>query len=295
MKGIILAGGNGTRLYPITLVTSKQLTPIYDKPLIYYPLSVLMLAGIKEFLIISTPRDLPRFENLLGNGKNLGIKIKYKEQPRPEGLAQAFILGEEFLNGEPGCMILGDNLFYGHGLPELLQKGIDTVKKENKATIYGYHVRDPERFGVAEFDKKGNVIGIEEKPKKPKSNYAIVGLYFYPKDVVQKAKKIKPSKRGELEITDLNKLYLKEKRLKVELMGRGYTWFDTGTTESLNEASQFVKTIQNRQNLMIGCLEEIAYLKKYITKKQLLSLAKPLKKTLYGEYLIRLANSSEPR
>jgi len=290
MKGIVLAGGKGTRLYPITLATSKQLTPIYDKPLIYYPISTLMLAGIQDILIISTPKDLPKFKNLLGSGERFGIKFSYKEQPNPDGLAQAFILAKDFLKGQPGCLILGDNVFFGDRLPKLIKKAIKTVENQNKANIFAYHVKDPQKFGVVEFDKKGNVIGIEEKPEVPKSNYASIGLYLYPKDVTKKVKKLKPSNRGELEITDLSNLYLKEGRLKVTLLGRGYAWFDTGTPESLNEAANFVKTIQNQQNVMIACLEEIAYLKKYITKSKLLKLAKPLKKTSYGKYLMRLAN-----
>jgi glucose-1-phosphate thymidylyltransferase len=290
MKGIILAGGSGTRLYPITKGVSKQLVPIYDKPMIYYPLSVLMLAGIKEVLIISTPYDLPRFEDLLGNGSDLGMKFQYIEQPSPDGLAQAFILAETFLEGDDACLVLGDNIFHGHGLTKLLAQSVKNVKDENKATVFGYYVKDPERYGVAEFDDHGNVISIEEKPNEPKSNYAVVGLYFYPADVVQKAKEVKPSARGELEITDLNQTYLNENRLKVELMGRGYAWLDTGTHESLLEASQFIQTIENRQSLKVACLEEIAYEMGYITKGQLIELAQPLKKNQYGQYLIRRAN-----
>lgn len=289
MKGIVLAGGSGTRLYPITKGVSKQLVPIYDKPMIYYPLSVLMLAGIKEVLIISTPHDLPRFEDLLGNGSDLGMKFEYIEQPSPDGLAQAFILGEEFLDGADACLVLGDNIFYGHGMTKLLAQSVQNVKTENKATVFGYYVKDPERYGVAEFSQSGDVISIEEKPQNPKSNYAVVGLYFYPSDVVKKAKGVKPSARGELEITDLNQSYLNENRLKVELMGRGYAWLDTGTHESLLEASQFIQTIENRQSLKVACLEEIAYEMGYISKEQLIELAQPLKKNQYGEYLIRRA------
>jgi glucose-1-phosphate thymidylyltransferase len=292
MKGIILAGGSGTRLYPITKGVSKQLVPIYDKPMIYYPLSVLMLAGIKEILIISTPHDLPRFEELLGDGSDLGINFSYVVQPSPDGLAQAFILGEEFLDGDDACLVLGDNIFYGHGLTKLLAQSVRNVKEENKATVFGYFVKDPERYGVAEFDNNGNVISIEEKPENPKSNYAVVGLYFYPKDVVAKAKNVKPSYRGELEITTLNQDYLNEQRLKVELMGRGYAWLDTGTHESLLEASQFIQTIENRQSLKVACIEEIAYEMGYISKEKLLELAKPLSKNQYGQYLISRANQN---
>ena len=290
MKGIILAGGSGTRLYPITKGVSKQLVPIYDKPMIYYPLSILMLAGIKEILIISTEQDLPRFKDLLGNGSDLGITLSYIVQPSPDGLAQAFILGEEFLNGDDACLILGDNIFYGHGMNHLLANSIKHVKEENKATIFGYRVQDPERYGVAQFDKNGNVTSIEEKPKKPKSNYAVVGLYFYPKDVIKKAKNVKPSDRGELEITTLNQDYLNESRLKVELMGRGYAWLDTGTHESMLEASTFIQTIEHRQGLKVACLEEIAYEMGYITKEKLIELAQPLKKNQYGQYMIKRAN-----
>ena len=293
MKGIILAGGSGTRLYPITKGVSKQLVPIYDKPMIYYPLSVLMLAGIKEVLIITTPQDQPSFINLLGDGSDLGMRFEYVVQPSPDGLAQAFILGEEFLAGDDACLVLGDNIFYGHGLTELLAKSIKNAKDENKATVFGYYVSDPERYGVAEFNDSGDVISIEEKPKEPKSNYAVVGLYFYPNDVVKKAKDVKPSDRGELEITTLNQDYLNENRLKVELMGRGYAWLDTGTHESLLEASSFIQTIENRQSLKVACLEEIAYEMGYISKEKLLELAEPLKKNQYGQYLISRAN--QPR
>jgi len=290
MKGIILSGGTGTRLYPITKGVSKQLVPIYDKPMIYYPLSVLMLAGIKEVLIISTPKDLPRFEELLSDGSDLGMKFSYVVQPSPDGLAQAFILGEEFLNGDDACLVLGDNIFYGHGLTQLLSQSIKNAKEENKATVFGYYVSDPQRYGVAEFNENGDVTSIEEKPKNPKSNYAVVGLYFYPNDVVKKAKAVKPSHRGELEITTLNQDYLNESRLKVELMGRGYAWLDTGTHESLLEASSFIQTIENRQSLKVACLEEIAYEMGYISKEKLLELAEPLKKNQYGQYLITRAN-----
>jgi len=292
MKGIILAGGSGTRLYPITKGVSKQLVPIYDKPMIYYPLSVLMLAGIKEVLIITTPQDRLSFINLLGDGNDLGMRFEYVVQPNPDGLAQAFILGEKFLDGDNACLVLGDNIFYGHGLTKLLAQSVANVKKNN-ATVFGYYVSDPERYGVAEFDDEGTVVSIEEKPKVPKSNYAVVGLYFYPNDVVQKAKEVKPSDRGELEITTLNEMYLKENRLKAELMGRGYAWLDTGTHESFLEASQFIQTIENRQSLKIACLEEIAYEMGYITKEKLLELAVPLKKNQYGQYLINRAN--QPR
>ena len=293
MKGIILAGGSGTRLYPITKGVSKQLVPIYDKPMIYYPLSVLMLAGIKEVLIITTPQDQQSFINLLGDGSDLGMRFEYVVQPSPDGLAQAFLLGEEFLDGEDACLVLGDNIFYGHGLTRLLAQSVKNIKEENKATVFGYYVSDPQRYGVAEFDENGNVISIEEKPTEAKSNYAVVGLYFYPNDVVKKAKEVKPSARGELEITTLNEIYLKEERLKVELMGRGYAWLDTGTHESLLEASSFIQTIENRQSLKVACLEEIAYEMGYITKEKLLELAQPLSKNQYGQYLIKRAN--QPR
>ena len=286
MKGIILAGGSGTRLYPITKGISKQLAPIYDKPMIYYPLSVLMLAGISEVLIISTPKDLPRFEELLGDGSDIGMRFSYVEQPSPDGLAQAFILGEDFIGEDDVCLVLGDNIFYGHGLTKLLSQSVTNAQEENKATVFGYYVKDPERYGVAEFDERGNVTSIEEKPTKPKSNYAVIGLYFYPNDVVKKAKEVKPSHRGELEITTLNQDYLNEQRLKVELMGRGYAWLDTGTHESLLEASNFIQTIENRQGLKVACIEEIAYEMGYISKEKLLELAEPLKKNQYGQYLI---------
>ncbi len=292
MKGIILAGGSGTRLYPITKGVSKQLVPIYDKPMIYYPLSVLMLAGITEVLIISTPHDLPRFEDLLGDGHDIGMNFSYVVQPSPDGLAQAFILGKEFIGDDDVCLVLGDNIFYGHGLTDMLAHSLKNAKEENKATVFGYYVKDPERYGVAEFNEAGEVTSLEEKPSEPKSNYAVVGLYFYPNDVVQKAALVQPSERGELEITTLNQDYLDENRLKVELMGRGYAWLDTGTHESLLEASQFIQTIENRQSLKVACIEEIAFEMGYINKEQLLVLAEPLKKNQYGQYLIRRANDA---
>jgi glucose-1-phosphate thymidylyltransferase len=289
MKGIILAGGSGTRLYPITKGTSKQLLPIYDKPMIYYPLSVLMLAGIKEILIISTPTDLPNFERLLGDGKELGITLHYKVQPSPDGLAQAFIIGEEFIGNDAVCLVLGDNIFYGHGFTDLLAKAVNNLRKKEKATVFGYYVKDPERYGVVEFDANKKALSIEEKPKTPKSNYAVIGLYFYPNSVVAIAKNIKPSDRGELEITTVNQEYLERGNLKVELMGRGYAWLDTGTHESLLEASNYIQTIENRQGLKVACLEEIACDMGYISKAQLLKLAEPLKKNGYGQYLIERA------
>ena len=289
MKGIILAGGSGTRLYPITKGVSKQLVPIYDKPMIYYPLSFLMLAGITEVLIISTPKDLPRFEELLGDGSDIGMKFTYVVQPSPDGLAQAFILGEDFIGDDDVCLVLGDNIFYGDGLSKLLATSVKNATVDNNATVFGYYVKDPERYGVAEFNEDGVVTSLEEKPDEPKSNYAVVGLYFYPNDVIQKAKDVKPSHRGELEITTLNQDYLNENRLKVELMGRGYAWLDTGTHESLLEASMFIQTIENRQGLKVACLEEIAYEMGYISKEKLLELAEPLKKNQYGQYLISRA------
>jgi glucose-1-phosphate thymidylyltransferase len=293
MKGIILAGGSGTRLYPITKGVSKQLVPIYDKPMIYYPLSVLMLAGITEVLIISTPDDLPNFEKLLGSGKDIGMKFSYIVQPSPDGLAQAFILGAEFIGNDDVCLVLGDNIFYGSGLTNLLAKSVKNAVKDNNATVFGYYVKDPERYGVAEFNKDGKVTSLEEKPAQPKSNYAVVGLYFYPNDVITKAKKVKPSHRGELEITTLNQDYLSEDRLNVELMGRGYAWLDTGTHESLLEASMFIQTIENRQSLKVACLEEIAYEMGYISKEKLIELAQPLKKNQYGQYLLRRAKQGK--
>jgi glucose-1-phosphate thymidylyltransferase len=287
MKGIILAGGSGTRLYPITKSISKQIIPVYDKPMIYYPLSVLMLAGIKEILVISTPKDIPLYQDLLGDGTQLGISISYEIQPSPDGLAQAFILGEKFIGNDNVCLVLGDNIFYGYSFGKILQ---DTAKMKDGAVVFGYYVKDPERYGVVEFDETGNVISLEEKPLQPKSNYAVTGLYFYSNDVVSKAKTLKPSPRGELEITDLNRLYLHENRLKVELMGRGMAWLDTGTHDSLLQASNFIATIEQRQGLKVSCIEEIAYNQGFINKEQLLKLAEPMKKNQYGEYLINLAN-----
>jgi glucose-1-phosphate thymidylyltransferase len=287
MKGIILAGGSGTRLYPLTKGVSKQLLPVYDKPMIYYPLSVLLLAGIKEILIISTPEDLPNFKKLLCSGADLGIQLTYKEQPSPDGLAQAFIIGEEFIGNDDVCLVLGDNIFYGYGFSGILQNARNNVSK-GKSTVFGYYVNDPERYGVAEFDAEGNVTSIEEKPAKPKSNYAIVGLYFYTNEVVQFAKNIVPSERGELEITSVNQEYLQQQKLKVELLGRGFAWLDTGTHDSLMEAGQFIETIEKRQGLKVACLEEIAYRMNYIDADQVKKLAKPLLKSAYGQYLLNL-------
>lgn len=286
MKGIILAGGSGTRLYPITRSISKQIIPVYDKPMIYYPLSVLMLAGIREILIISTPIDISLYENLFGDGSQLGLKLSYVVQPSPDGLAQAFILGEEFIGDDNVCMILGDNIFYGYNFSSILE---DAAKLQDGAIVFGYYVNDPDRYGVVEFDDEGKVISIEEKPDQPKSNYAVTGLYFYSNDVVQKAKNLKPSKRGELEITDLNKLYLQEERLNVKLLGRGFAWLDTGTHESLLQASNYVATIEQRQGLKVSCIEEIAFKKGFISKEQLIELAQPLSKNQYGQYLLKLA------
>jgi glucose-1-phosphate thymidylyltransferase len=288
MKGIILAGGSGTRLYPVTMSISKQILPVYDKPMVYYPLSVLMLAGIREVLIISTPEDIHLYENLLGDGNQIGISISYAIQPSPDGLAQAFIIGEKFINHEKVCLILGDNIFYGHGFGHELLKIADF---EDGAVIFGYFVNDPERYGVVEFDKDGKVISLEEKPLNPKSNYALTGLYFYSNDVVEKAKTLKPSKRGELEITDLNRLYLKESRLNVKILGRGMAWLDTGTHESLLQAANYIQTIEMRQGLKISCIEEIAYKRGFITREELLNIASKMKNSTYGQYLLQLAEN----
>jgi len=287
MKGIILAGGSGTRLYPLTKGMSKQLMPIYDKPMIYYPLSVLMLSGICEVLIISTQEDLPRFEKLLGSGSDIGMKFEYIVQPSPDGLAQAFILGKDFIGEDDACLILGDNIYYGQGMPELLSSAIKAAKDDYKATVFGYHVQNPERYGVVEFDSTGMALSIEEKPENPKSSYAVTGLYFYPNDVLKKAHQVVPSDRGELEITSINQMYLDEERLNVELMGRGFAWLDTGTHESLLEASTFIETIEKRQGLKVACIEEIAFEEGFITKEQLIALAKPLAKNQYGQYLMK--------
>ncbi len=289
MKGIILAGGSGTRLYPLTKGVSKQVLPIYDKPMIYYPLSVLMMAGITEILIITTPEDQENFQRLLGDGSEIGLNFEYIIQPSPEGLAQAFILGKDFIGTDDVCLILGDNIFYGHDLRKILTTTLSNVKKDNKAMVFGYRVADPERFGIAEFDKNGNVTSIEEKPAQPKSNFAVTGLYFYPNDVLDKATTIQPSARGELEITSVNQLYLDEQRLKIQLLGRGYAWLDTGTQESMLEASQFIEIIEKRQGLKIACIEEIAFDKGYINKQQLIELAQPLAKNKYGQYLLQRA------
>ena len=287
MKGIILAGGSGTRLYPLTKSVSKQLLPIYDKPMIYYPLSILMLAGIQEVLIISTPDDISRFKNLLGDGSDIGMKFQYKTQPSPDGLAQAFIIGEEFIGSDSVALILGDNVFYGQGLTDFLLEGVSSVLNDNIATIFGYHVNQPSRYGVVEFDDNNQAISIEEKPEKPKSSYAVTGLYFYPNDVVLKASKVIPSQRGELEITSINEMYLNEKRLKVKLLGRGYAWLDTGSHEDLLEASTFIETIERRQGLKVACIEEIAFDKGYISKEKLKSLAIDMSNNQYGQYLLK--------
>lgn len=296
MKGIVLAGGSGTRLYPITKGISKQLIPIYDKPMIYYPVSVLMLAGIKEILIISTPFDLPGFKRLLGDGSSFGVRFEYAEQPSPDGLAQAFIIGEKFIGNDSVCLVLGDNIFYGAGFSSLLQNSVQMAEKENKATVFGYYVNDPERYGVAEFDKTGKCLSIEEKPEHPKSNYAVVGLYFYPNSVVEIAKNIKPSPRGELEITTVNQCYLKEDNLMVQTLQRGFAWLDTGTHDSLSEASTFIECIEKRQGLKVACLEEIAYKKGWITTEKLREEAQPMIKNNYGKYLLQLTEEkSNPK
>lgn len=293
MKGIILAGGSGTRLYPITKGISKQLIPIYDKPMIYYPLSVLMLAGIREILIISTPQDLPFFKRLLDDGSNLGIRLDYAEQPSPDGLAQAFIIGKDFIGDDDACLILGDNIFYGSGLPKILARAVSTVENERKGSVFGYRVGDPERYGVVEFDSEGNAVSIEEKPRQPKSNYAVVGLYFYPNDVVKIASEIKPSARGELEITTVNQEYLKQGRLKVETLGRGFAWLDTGTHESLSEASTFIEVIEKRTGLKVACLESIALENGWITTDKVREIGQSMAKNEYGQYLLKLADKEE--
>ena len=292
MKGIVLAGGSGTRLYPITKGISKQLIPIFDKPMLYYPISVLMLAGIREILIISTPQDLPAFKRLLGNGADYGVSFTYAEQPSPDGLAQAFIIGEEFIGNDCACLVLGDNIFHGSGLRQMLTAAVQMAEKENKATVFGYRVNDPERYGVVEFDKQGNCISIEEKPEKPKSNYAVVGLYFYPNKVVEIAKTIQPSQRGELEITTVNQEFLQRGELKVQTLGRGFAWLDTGTHDSLSEASTFIEVIEKRTGLKVACLEGIAYKQKWISREKLCELAQPMIKNQYGRYLMKLAEGN---
>jgi glucose-1-phosphate thymidylyltransferase len=294
MKGIILAGGSGTRLYPITRGVCKQLLPIYDKPMIYYPLSVLMLAGIRDILIISTPIDLPRFKDIFGDGSNLGLRFSYKEQLQPNGLAEAFIIGEDFISNDTVCLVLGDNIFFGHGLTEMLVKAVSDVNSSGGASVFGYYVKDPERYGIVEFDKQGRVLSVEEKPRQPKSKYAVTGLYFYDNDVIRISKSIKPSWRGELEITDVNKAYLEKNKLRVELMGRGYAWLDTGTHESLLEAGEFIATIEKRQGLKMACIEEIAYKLGYIDKQGLLKAAEFHKKNSYGDYLTMVAEQEVP-
>ena len=288
MKGIVLAGGSGTRLYPITKGVSKQLLPIYDKPMIYYPISVLMLAGIRDILIISTPQDLPGFQRLLGSGEDYGVRFEYAEQPSPDGLAQAFIIGDSFIGKEAACLVLGDNIFYGQGFRPMLEQAVRDAEENNKATVFGYHVADPERYGVAEFDKNGNCISLEEKPKNPKSNYAVTGLYFYPNKVVEVAKSIKPSARGELEITTVNQRFLEDRQLKIQLLGRGFAWLDTGTHDSLSEASTFVEVVEKRQGLKVACLEEIAYKQKWISGEEVQRAANLMANNQYGEYLLRL-------
>jgi glucose-1-phosphate thymidylyltransferase len=288
MKGIVLAGGSGTRLYPITKGISKQLLPIFNKPMVYYPISALMLAGIKDILIISTPEDLPAFARMLGDGSDYGVNFEYAEQPSPDGLAQAFIIGEDFIGDDSVCLVLGDNIFYGQGLPEMLKQAVKDAEENQKATVFGYYVNDPERYGVAEFDIEGNVLSIEEKPTNPKSNYAVVGLYFYPNKVVEVAKKIKPSARGELEITSVNQQFLNDEELRVQLFGRGFAWLDTGTHDSLSEASTFIEVLEKRQGLKVSCLEEIAWRNKWISNDQLLEIAEPMCKNEYGQYLLKL-------